>query len=176
MHARRMFLVALAVAALAFAAADAGAAAPPVPARAHTASILAVPKFALHAGLAFGAFHHFIYVPFKAGKFTGGGFFSKAKTYVEGGLAALFVYHEVKLALADAQHNTALKLLVAPLTATVALFSNVLAKVKAHKLDATSISSAQAAVTTLETQAKTSGSPISEAIPSASQLAAGSVS
>ena len=29
-------------------------------------------KFVLHAGLAFGAFHHWIYKPFKAGAFSGG--------------------------------------------------------------------------------------------------------
>jgi hypothetical protein len=184
MHPRRTFVVALTVAALAItptiAAAGGGGASPPARVASithtHPASILAVPKFVLHAGLAFGAFHHFLYLPFKAGKFTGGGFFSKSKTYIEGGLAALFVYHEVKLALADAQHNKALKLLVTPLTAAVALFSTLVAKVKAHKLDATSMTSAQAAVTMIETHAKTSGSAITEGVPSAGQLAAGSVS
>jgi hypothetical protein len=56
-------------------------------------------KFLLHAGLAFGAFHHFIYKPFKAGQLTGGGLFSHKLTKVEAGLAGLFAYHEVKLAL-----------------------------------------------------------------------------
>src|SRR5215472_5345536 len=33
---------------------------------------LAKTRFLLHAGLAIGAFRHFVYVPFKAGKFSSG--------------------------------------------------------------------------------------------------------
>ena len=83
-----------------------------------------MPKFIFHAGLAFGAFHHFVYLPFKAGKFTHGSIFSKIKNYAEAGIAALFVYHEVKLALKDAQQNKVLKVLVSPLTAAVATASD----------------------------------------------------
>jgi hypothetical protein len=140
----------------------------------HQASLLAVPKFIFHAGLAFGAFHHFIYIPFKAGKFTSGSIFSKIKNYLEAAAAAAFVYHETKLALQDAQQNKVLKLLVAPLTAVVALFNTIVAKVKSHNLDATTISSAQSDVSTTESQAKSSGSTISEVLPSAKQLLAGS--
>jgi hypothetical protein len=52
-------------------------------------------KFALHAGLAFGAFHHFIYGPFKAGGLHGVAPLAKA------GAAGLFTVHELKLAKAD---------------------------------------------------------------------------
>jgi hypothetical protein len=138
------------------------------------ASLLAVPKFIFHAGLAFGAFHHFIYTPFKAGKFTTGSFFSKLKAYVEAGLAGLFVYHETKLALADAQQNKALKLLVTPLTAAVALFDTIVSKIKGHSLDAATMTSAESSVSSIETMAAASGSTVSEAIPTAAQLAAGS--
>lgn len=140
----------------------------------HSASLLAVPKFIFHAGLAFGAFHHFIYLPFKAGKFTSGGFLSKLKTYVFAGGAALFVYHETKLALADAQQNKVLKVLVTPLTAVVGLFNTIVSKVKGHSLDATTVTSAQNALSTIETQAKANGSSITEALPSAKQLLTGS--
>jgi hypothetical protein len=135
----------------------------------HDASLVAVPKFIFHAGLAFGAFHHFIYLPFKAGKFTSAGFLSKLKAYAEAGLAALFVYHEAKLALQDAQQNKALKLLVAPLTGLAAVFATIVAKVKAHGLDASTITSAQNSVTSVESQAK-----VSEAVPTAKQLLTGS--
>ncbi len=145
----------------------------PTVAVAHTGSVIAVPKFIFHAGLAFGAFHHFIYLPFIEGKFTHGGLFSKAKTYVEAGLAALFVYHEVKLALADAQQNKVLKVLVSPLTAAIGLFATIVSKVKGHSLDQSSVSSAAGSVSSIEAAAKQSGSTIAEAIPSAAQLAAG---
>ena len=35
-------------------------------------------KFVLHPGLAFGAFHHFIYAPYKAGRLHGVGALAKA--------------------------------------------------------------------------------------------------
>jgi hypothetical protein len=181
MHRTRLIALAapLAVAAaIALAPAAAGAHAATAPtalvSAAHQRSVLAVPKFIFHAGLAFGAFHHFIYEPFKAGKFTSGSFFSKLKNYVEAGAAALFVYHETKLALADAQQNKVLKVLVSPLTAVVALFNTVLSKVKGHSLDAATIGTAESQVSSIESQAQTSGSTVSEAIPSAKQLLAGS--
>lgn len=58
-------------------------------------------KFVLHAGLAFGAFHRYIYKPFKAGDFSGG-ILKHKLTLVKAGLAGLFAYHELKLALKDA--------------------------------------------------------------------------
>lgn len=179
MHRIRLIAVALVAVALLSAPTLAGARSAPTPQQAlpsttvQAASVLAVPKFIFHAGLAFGAFHHFIYLPFRAGKFTSGGFLSKLKAYVVAGGAALFVYHETKLALEDAQQNKALKLLVSPLTAVVAAFNTIVAKIKSHNLDTGTVTSAEAAVTTIESQAKGSGSSISEAIPTAKQLLAG---
>jgi len=93
MRHRRLIVVTLAVTALAVAPTLAGAqsvsARPAAITAAHAASVSAVPKFIFHAGLAFGAFHHFIYLPFKAGKFTSGGFLSKLKNYVEPGGGAV---------------------------------------------------------------------------------------
>lgn len=178
MHRSRLIVVALVVAALALApslASGRTVPARPAPiAQSHQASLTAVPKFIFHAGLAFGAFHHFIYVPFKAGKFTSGSIFSKIKAYVVAAGAALFVYHETKLALQDAQQNKVLKVLVSPLSAVVGLFNTIVSKIKGHGLDASTVTSAQSEVTTIESQAKSSGSQISEAIPSAKQILAGS--
>ena len=176
-HTRLLAVVLVATALLATPALVGAQSAPPrAPwiTQTHTASLLAVPKFIFHAGLAFGAFHHFIYLPFKAGKFTSGGFLSKLKTYALAGGAALFVYHETKLALADAQQNKVLKILVSPLTAVVGLFKTIVSKVKGRSLDATTITSAQNSLTTIETQAKANGSSITEALPSAKQLLTGS--
>jgi hypothetical protein len=70
-------------------------------------------KFVLHAGLAFGAFHRYIYKPFKAGELHG---FSHKLTIIKAGLAGLFAYHELKLAIKDAQASPILSKLVAPVT------------------------------------------------------------
>src|SRR5581483_11234934 len=59
-------------------------------------------KFVLHAGLAFGAIHRYIYKPYKQGKFAGGLFHHKLAT-IKAALAAGFAYHEIRLALNDAR-------------------------------------------------------------------------
>jgi hypothetical protein len=74
-------------------------------------------KFVLHAGLAFGAFHHFIYKPYKAGNLTSGGLLNHKLALVKAGLAGAFAYHEVKLALVDAKSSPLLSRLLSPLTA-----------------------------------------------------------
>lgn len=64
-------------------------------------------KFVAHSGLAFGAFHRWIYKPMKAGTFKKGAK-GRITAFVKGGLAALFVKREVRLALADAKANPTL--------------------------------------------------------------------
>jgi hypothetical protein len=178
MHRTHLIALALAaaIAVAPIAAAAQGAPAKPAVAAASRvqASALAVPKFIFHAGLAFGALHHFIYLPFEAGKFTSGSFLSKIKNYVEAAAAAVFVFHETGLALKDAEQNKILKTLVAPLTSVIALLNTVVSKVKGHSLDAATMSAAEKQVGSIETLAKGAGSPISEAVPTAKQLLAGS--
>ena len=58
-------------------------------------------KFVLHAGLAFGAFHRYILKPYRAGTFRKGAP-GRTKALVKAGAAALFAYHELKLARTDA--------------------------------------------------------------------------
>ena len=69
-------------------------------------------KFVLHAGLAFGAFHRYIYKPFRSGGFTPA--LKHKLAIVKAGAAALFAYHEIKIALVDAQSSATLSKLVSP--------------------------------------------------------------
>lgn len=72
-------------------------------------------KFVAHTGLAFGAFHRWLYKPMKAGTFKKGAK-GRVTAFVKGGLAALFIKREVRLALADAKANPTLcKTISAPL-------------------------------------------------------------
>jgi hypothetical protein len=71
-------------------------------------------KFLLHAGLAFGAIHRYIYKPYKEGKFSGGLFHHKLAV-VKAALAAAFAYHEIRLALDDARSSKILSALLHPL-------------------------------------------------------------
>ncbi len=58
-------------------------------------------KFLLHSGLAFGSFHRYILKPYRAGKFQKGTP-GRTKALVKAGAAALFAYHELKVARTDA--------------------------------------------------------------------------
>ncbi|MDQ2707043.1 MAG: hypothetical protein M3Z25_05155 [Actinomycetota bacterium] len=72
-------------------------------------------KFVLHTGLAFGAFHRYLYKPYKAGTFSKGAD-GRIKAFIKGGLAALFVKREIRLASADVKANPTLcKAIAAPL-------------------------------------------------------------
>ncbi len=71
-------------------------------------------RFILHAGIAFGAFHRYIYKPYRAGAFKAGAP-GRAKALAKAGASALVVAHEVKAARDAAAGDATLCKLVAPL-------------------------------------------------------------
>lgn len=58
-------------------------------------------KVVLHAGLAFGAFHRYILKPYRAGSFAKGAP-GRTKALAKAAASAVFAYHELKVARADA--------------------------------------------------------------------------
>ncbi len=130
------------------------------------ATSFAKTKFVLHAGLAFGAFHHFIYKPYRAGGLHGFGL-------VKAGLAGLFAYHEVKVALEDAKSSPLLTRLVSPLTALSEKLQSVGAQLKSGTLDRAAVEATNADVAATGAASKAAGQAINEVTPSASQLAGG---
>jgi hypothetical protein len=140
-----------------------------------TASVGHLPtaKFVLHAGLAFGAFHRYIYKPFKAGSLTPGSFLKHKLTLVKAGLAGLFAYHELKLATADAKASPILSKLLTPVTALAAKLSTLGSSLKSGHLDPSSVESANTDISSLVGQAKQSGVSVPDQIPSAAQVAGG---
>jgi hypothetical protein len=65
--------------------------------------------------LAFGAFHRYIYKPFRAGRFSSGQH-GRLLAFVKAAAAALFIKHEVRLAAQDARANPTLcRAIAAPL-------------------------------------------------------------
>ncbi|MEU1731292.1 hypothetical protein [Streptosporangium sp. NPDC020145] len=64
-------------------------------------------RFALHAGLALGAFHRYIYKPLRAGGFKEGAD-KRKRTFVKAAIAGLFALHELKVAKRFAEANPAL--------------------------------------------------------------------
>lgn len=126
-------------------------------------------KFVIHVGLAFGAFHRYIYKPAKAGDFNHP-LLHKLKIF-KAGLAALFVVHEIKVALKDAQSSPLLTKLVSPLTALHDKITVLVDKIRGGKVSADELNPANADISNITSQAKSAGYDITENVPSASQLA-----
>jgi hypothetical protein len=122
---------------------------------------LAKTKFALHAGLAFGAFHRYIYKPYKEGKFSGGLLHHKLAA-VKAALAAGFAYHEVRLALNDARSSKILSALLAPLLALQTKLSSLRAGFKHGTADPSTIQSANGDTSTISTESSSRGQPIQD--------------
>jgi hypothetical protein len=121
-------------------------------------------KFVLHAGLAFGAFYHWIYQPAKAGDFAHP--FLHKFTVLKAVLAGAFVYHELKLALMDAQADPTLSKLVAPITALEGKLQALATNIKAGHLDTSAITQASGSIQSLSQLASQSGQKLSNLLPS----------
>jgi hypothetical protein len=140
-------------------ASSAGAAAGSSTATTHFAKT----KFVLHAALAFGAFHRWIYKPAKAGELSHP--FHHPLTAAKAALAAAFTYHELKLALADAQASPTLSKLVAPITALQNKIHGLQGSVKSGGTSSSDASSLDGAVSSIKSQAASAGQPITEQTP-----------
>jgi hypothetical protein len=125
---------------------------------------LAKTRFLLHAGLGLGAFRHFVYVPFKAGKFKSGAK-GRVKSLAVAGAAALYAYHELKVAKGFAEADKTLCKLVAPIDQLTAKLSSLGSGLKSGKLDEAGISGAAQNVASFKGSATKAGAPITEAVP-----------
>ena len=125
-------------------------------------------KFVLHAGLAFGAFHHWIYKPIKAGALKHP--FSNKLTLIKAGLAALFVSHELRLAVDDAKASKVLKPVVAPLTAAADKLEGLKSSITGGSVNPSDLDNINSQLGQAGQTAKSAGASIKESVPSASQL------
>jgi hypothetical protein len=121
-------------------------------------------KFVLHAGLAFGAFHRYIYKPARAGDFSHP--FSHKLKLIKAALAAAFIYHELGLALHDAQASPTLSKLVAPITALEARVHGLGGELRHGPPSGSALSSADGSISAIKSQAAGAGQPITEQAPS----------
>jgi hypothetical protein len=117
-------------------------------------------KFVLHTGLAFGAFHRYLYKPYQAGSFNKGAS-GRITAFVKAGVSALFIEREVRLAFLDVQGNPTLcKLVIAPLQAVGNTVKSAVDKLKGG--DPSGITSVQSSVQSVESQAASTGDAITE--------------
>ena len=125
---------------------------------------LAKTKFVLHAGLAFGAFHRWIYKPAKAGELSHP--LQHKLTTLKAVAAGAFTYHELKLALADAQADPTLSKLVSPITALQDKIHSLAGSVKSGGASAGDVSGLDSNISSIKGQAASDGQPITEQTPS----------
>jgi hypothetical protein len=120
-------------------------------------------KFVLHAGLAFGAFHRYIYKPFKAGVFSHP--LQHKLELVKAAAAAAFVVHELRIAKEDAQSSALLRKLFSPLTALAATVTGLAAGAKAGHADPAALGSANSAIESIKQGASSAGVHVGEHAP-----------
>ena len=117
-------------------------------------------KFVLHTGLAFGAFHRYLYKPYQAGKFKSGAH-GRISAFVKGGLAALYIKREVRLASTDVAANPTLcKAIGGPLRSIGDGIQSAVSKLKGG--DASALTAIQATVSAVEGNAAKNGSTVTE--------------
>ena len=115
-------------------------------------------KFVLHAGLAFGAFHCYLYKPFRAGSFSKGAL-GRFTTFVKAGLAAVFIEHEIRLASGDVQANPTLcKLIASPLRSLSTDVSGAVSQLRSGSSAA--VEGAQSNLGSITSLAKSKGASI----------------
>ncbi len=122
-------------------------------------------KFVLHAGLAFGAFHRWIYKPLKAGELAHP--LTHKLTVVKAALAAGFVVHELKIALRDAQADPTLSKLVAPITEVQNKLSGAASSIRSGHPDTSLLEGVNGTIGSIHSQAAAAGQSITEQTPAA---------
>jgi hypothetical protein len=122
-------------------------------------------KFLVHMGLAFGAFHRYIYKPYKAGAFRSGAA-GRIKALAKAGAAGLFASHELKVANEDALSDDHLRPLATKVDALVSKLGSLGSALKGGSLNPAAIAGAAGAVTALGSASSGLGAGIKEVAPS----------
>lgn len=116
-------------------------------------------RFLLHAGEGFGAFHRYLYGPYRAGVFTKPG--SRIQAFLKAGAAALFIKRQVRLASEDVKANPTLcKLVAAPLAKVGGDISGAVSKLKGG--DPSGIKDANTSIAGIESAATSQGVAVKE--------------
>ena len=117
-------------------------------------------KFVLHAGLAFGTFHRYIYKPFEAGSFSKGAH-GRLVAFVKAGATALFIKREIRLATTDVKANPTLcKAIAAPLSRLGDTVGSAVSKLKGG--DASGVTDANSQIASITSNSSAGGAPITE--------------
>jgi hypothetical protein len=115
-------------------------------------------KFLIHAGLALGAFDHFIYRPFKSG--GTGRPLSHKLVVTQAAPAALFIYNDLMFAAVDVKSSRDVRALFAPLTAVASTILALRTKFLRGTYNWTDINSTNASLARVKSASAKMGAPI----------------
>jgi hypothetical protein len=121
-------------------------------------------KFVLHLGLAFGAFHRYIYRPYVAGSFKSGAG-GRTKALVKAGAAALYAVHELKTAREDALSDEHLRPLAERVEGLLGRLTSLGGSLKGGSLNPGAIAGAAGAVSSLGAASSGVGAVIKDLAP-----------
>ncbi|MEV7007822.1 hypothetical protein [Streptosporangium sp. NPDC051022] len=115
-------------------------------------------RFALHAGLALGAFHRYIYKPLRAGGFKEGAE-KRKRTFAKAAVAGLFAVHELRRAKSFAMGNPTLCRGVETVSNS---FSELVDKLKGGTATEQDLDASRNSFGNLQKDATSNGAPIQE--------------
>ncbi len=121
-------------------------------------------KFVLHIGLAFGAFHRYIYKPLKAGAFKSGAS-GRVKALLKAAAAAVFAVHELKVAHEDALSDSHLRPIANKIDALGSKLGSLGAALKGGSLNPADILGSSGAVDALGAASGALGVGIKDVVP-----------
>ncbi|MFF4771367.1 hypothetical protein ACFY05_00755 [Microtetraspora fusca] len=115
-------------------------------------------RFALHAGLALGAFHRYIYKPLRSGGFQAGAE-KRKRTFLKAAVAGAFALHELKVAKGFAAANPKLCKAVEGVTGH---FTNLTDKLKSGTATSADLDASKGSMDALQGDATKTGYPFKE--------------
>lgn len=120
-------------------------------------------RFLADAGLAFGAFHRYVYKPLKSGGFSKGTA-GRVKTFLKAGLAAAFVLNRLNAAKDNAQADPTLCKLVPDFSAAGASLSGLVAKLTGGG-GAAALAQTNGAFSGLSSKLSSAGTSVADKVP-----------
>jgi hypothetical protein len=121
-------------------------------------------KFVLHLGLAFGAFHRYIYKPLRAGAFRAGAT-GRLRAFLKAAASVAFIVHELRIAREDALADEHLRPIANKVEALLGRVGGLGSSLKAGSLDAASLLGAAGAVSSLGAASGNAGAAVKELAP-----------
>ncbi|MFI0741443.1 hypothetical protein ACH4PU_25690 [Streptomyces sp. NPDC021100] len=129
-------------------------------------------RFVANAGLASGAAYQWIIKPYRNGAFKKGAD-GRTGALVKAGLAGVFTYNRLKAATRNAQGDPTLSKALAPVSAGIDSLKGLGTKLR--KGDATDgdVNSVDSVINKVKDAGKSAGAPVTDKVPSASELQKG---